>query len=244
MQKSFCHQSRRPCVPKNLTFMEEQCKREKYRVAKEIKIPSLRHLGNLSSPFSPSVLHLVRDPRGMLNSMLQLEIKLRGPISKNFIASQMHYVTSCCNDNVRDFQFLLSNTPRFSYRLLRYEDLALNPVYYTQLLYERVNFPHSDDVYNWITLATAHNVSDFVNAGVMTTLRKDSKNVPFKWISQLQIHLIEEVEEKCSRMMDMAGYKPVATQLAALKAANQSYKLNHSQCIGTIDDSLKQFYLS
>ena len=239
MQTSFCHHPLRRCVPTNITFIEEQCKREKYHVAKEINIPSLRQLGNLSSHSFPSVLHLVRDPRGMLNSIL----KLSEPRSKKFIKGQIQVVTSCCNDNVKDFEYLLNDKPSFSYNLIRYEDLALNPVYYTKLIYETVNFPHSDDVYNWIKLATDQNVSDIENANVLATRRKDSKNVPFKWISQLQLHLITEIEEKCSKMMDMAGYKRVATQLTELKAANESYKLNHSQCIGAVDDSLIPLYL-
>ena len=156
--------------------MEEQCKSKKYRVAKEIRIPSLMHLGNRSSPSSPSVLHLVRDPRGILNSIL----KLSGPLSNYFIDKQIQEVTSCCNDNVKDFEYLLSDKPSFSYGLLRYEDLALNPVYYTKLIYETVNFPHSDDVYNWIKVATDHNVSDNENSHTLATRRKDSRNVPFK----------------------------------------------------------------
>ena len=224
--------------------MEDQCKLAKYRVAKEILVPSLKHLGNLGNPSSPSVLHLIRDPRGMLNSIIKLEVQLRGPPSMEFLRYQVKCVTTICEDNVKDFEYLINDKPTLSYKLLRYEDLALNPNYYTKLLFETVNFPRSDEVNNWVTLATQHNVSSFDDAFMLATRRADSKKVPFKWISQLQQSLIGEIEEKCSKMMDMVGYKRVARQLEELNAANESNNLDYGQSIGIIDDSLKSFYLS
>ena len=76
---------------------------------------------------------------------------------------------------------------------------------------------------------------------MLATRIADSKEVPFKWISQLQQSLIGEIEEKCSKMTDIVGYKRVARQLEELNATNESNNLDYSQSIGIIDDSLKSF---
>ena len=65
-ERAFCAQPFYKCG--NLTSLQNICKQRNFVVQKDICIPSLKILDDKAAN-SPTVLHLVRDPRGMVDSV-------------------------------------------------------------------------------------------------------------------------------------------------------------------------------
>jgi hypothetical protein len=89
--------------------------------------------------------------------------------------------------------------------LVRYEDMALNPMDYAKKLYAKLNLHFTDSVQQWIK---DHTVIRDILANPHSTVR-DSRSAAFSWISRLDITEAIEIQEYCEDVMKQLGYKVI-----------------------------------
>ena len=186
------------CLLPNITAVEQQCRTFQYHVIKEINIPSLKHLMSLNATTGPTVLHLVRDPRGTYNSIIRM----------SHYEEEMKDYASTCRQMQTDLEHVMGGDYNYDYRLVRYEDIALDTERYTEALYKAVGLQNSSLAMDWVKEATSDGDEDD-----FFTTRKYSKSVPFQWSVQLSLGRILWIEDVCKDVMMLLGYKLVGEML-------------------------------
>lgn len=159
---------------------------------------------------------LVRDPRGTLQSRKHRDWCPGRPDCDN--------PSLLCKDMVSDFNAatkLLKKYPqRFRYkiknyfiliyviilsflffRVVRYEDLSLNPYEMGEDILQFYGLPFDAAVEEFLQSHTKTNIGD-----VSSTFR-DSKTAPFHWIKDLTMPEIQLIENSCTDAMALWGYK-------------------------------------
>lgn len=88
------------------------------------------------------------------------------------------------------------------YRVIRYEDLAVEP------------YKHVEELFKFYGLDFHPNVKDFLDThtksdvgGVSSTFR-NSKAAPFHWRTDLEYEEVEEIQRSCGIAMKHWGYVP------------------------------------
>ncbi|XP_077981797.1 carbohydrate sulfotransferase 1-like [Glandiceps talaboti] len=91
------------------------------------------------------------------------------------------------------------------YHLLRYEDLAHNPISTAQRVYEFLGLDLPETVASWLRENTDH------RAGNMYSTTRDSDETAQAWKSSLSYDVIKEAESTngCKEFMQWAGYRQV-----------------------------------
>ncbi|XP_076630932.1 carbohydrate sulfotransferase 4 isoform X2 [Colletes latitarsis] len=137
---------------------------------------------------------LIRDPRGILQSRKHREWCPTKPDCSD--------PALVCADMVSDFSVavrLIKKYPR-TFRVVRYEDLSVDP------------YKHVKELYNFYGLDFHLNVKRFLDThtkndvgGVSSTFR-NSKVAPFHWRSDLDFEEVDEIQRVCSTAMRLWGY--------------------------------------
>ena len=115
---------------------------------------------------------------------------------------------STCNQMQTDLEHIMAGNYNFDYRLVRYEDIALDTERYTEALYQAVGLENSSLAMDWVKKATSGSVR-----GNFFTIRKHSKSVPFQWSIQLSLERILWIEDVCKDVMMLLGYKLVGEMM-------------------------------
>ncbi len=89
------------------------------------------------------------------------------------------------------------------YRLVRYEDLVLNPVKVTRELYGFIGVTYSDSVERFITENT--NSSANSSSQLFSTSRRSDETAD-KWKHVLNSSVIHSVDSVCSKILHTLGY--------------------------------------
>ncbi|XP_033627161.1 carbohydrate sulfotransferase 3-like [Asterias rubens] len=152
------------------------------------------------------VIHLVRDPRGMIASrVLALnEGKKTADTLDKFTDDTKASLINYCRNNLHNTD-VGTNMPKFqeNYLLLRYEDVSLDPHEAARRIYNFTGLgavPGS--VSRWIQEHTSAHV-----AGTYSTSRVSSQ-VYQSWRGRLSFPTVKTIEEvgTCSQMMQRFGY--------------------------------------
>lgn len=88
----------------------------------------------------------------------------------------------------------------FFLRVLRYEDLSVDPFSNAKELFEFYGLSFHSNVKNFLE---THTKNDF--GGVSSTFR-NSKAAPFHWRNDLDFEEVEEIQSVCSTAMRLWGY--------------------------------------
>lgn len=137
---------------------------------------------------------LVRDPRGILQSR-----KHRSWCPGRSDCSDPAVV---CADMVSDFSVatrLIKKYPR-TFRVLRYEDLSIDPYKYSKELYKFYGLDFDANVKRFLDTHTKNDVG-----GVWSTFR-NSKAAPFHWQTDLTFEEVDEIQRVCTAAMQHWGY--------------------------------------
>lgn len=138
---------------------------------------------------------LIRDPRGTLQSRKHRDWCPGQPDCDDPAA--------LCRDMEADYvaaQSLLRLYPG-RLKVIRYEDLSLDPYPMTQSILSFYGLPFDAAVEEFLD---SHTRSDI--GGVSSTFR-DSKSAPFHWINDLSYFEIERIQGSCQRAMRLWGYR-------------------------------------
>ncbi|XP_037083939.1 carbohydrate sulfotransferase 3-like [Pollicipes pollicipes] len=138
---------RKPMLPPetSLDQMTATCLKQPMRVVKIIRI-RLRNLLPLleAEGLNVYIVHLVRDPRGILNSLLR---------QRHEWPERLHVPQHICGDMWEDIQLWRDVTsPRLS--IVRYEDVAANPLREARRLFANMKVPLPRDVFKFVETHT------------------------------------------------------------------------------------------
>ena len=182
------------------------------RLPREIGIQELQNFcGSSGMKFNCLFIHLVRDPRAMLSSLLRRKFFIRDSrnlmfSSRNLTSAAAEFVKKnaqlLCSQVADNLNYVKQNWYNFydRYTLLRYEDILTDPLFATKKLYNFVGLPMVESIYKWIVGG-----KQFVN----TTGSQFSQTIVTRidhWRSELDPSLVYLFEEACKPLMKLMGY--------------------------------------
>ena len=200
---------RRPeTVPKRV---EEACSRYyKHSVTKLaiVRVPE-RKLSNIfpqiiyDNPDTEiKVLHVVRDPRGTMNSRINLGWLKDVGAAKNFAA----WPRSACEGVTQNVKFgaSLEGSLKNHYMLVKYKDIASSPVLTAMKIYKFAGFQMQESLIRWIIQATNPSKETLENEAnkAFSSFRNSTANVE-KWRQESPIERTRIIEEECSELLDL-----------------------------------------
>lgn len=114
--------------------------------------------------------------------------------------------SAICHDDILDYfeSKKLSKEFPTSFRVIRYEDLALNPLKSSQALFDFFGLPFHKNVENFI--ATHTQTPKPKNTYWSSTIRNSTETV-FKWTERLSFETVEKIQNDCHGAMKLWGYK-------------------------------------
>lgn len=202
------------CLPLSHAMLKNICNAHNHTVVKILigrvpndSIANLQELLVRRESHDVRLLHLVRDPRAIIYSVVQSVKWLNETyLSKDFSL----YVGRMCNRTVNNLRFGLSAPPswlRGRFKVIRYEDLINNAIIISQELYKFARFEWSASVEEWIN---DHNrpPRDAEQQGPYSLYRNVSEVVD-NW-KNAPMDLIKVVEDNCGDLMHMLGYERLA----------------------------------
>ncbi|KAK1123609.1 hypothetical protein K0M31_008310 [Melipona bicolor] len=137
---------------------------------------------------------LIRDPRGILQSRKHREWCPTKPDCSD--------PALVCADMVSDFSAavrLIKKYPR-TFRVIRYEDLSVDPYRHVRELYNFYGLDFHVNVKKFLDTHTKNDVG-----GVSSTFR-NSKVAPFHWRTDLDFEEVDEIQRVCAAAMRLWGY--------------------------------------
>ena len=200
------------CPPLDQKTLEETCK-TKYSITvvkalfNRMPSKSLKQLLTIcdTHQFDCKFLFLVRDPRAIIpssnaNSFFKDDTSLEG--TRDF--SQEICRTTEMNLNIIRF---LPSVEKRRFLLLRYEDLAVDPLIKLQSLLKFAGLPMDETAATWLDLASHRPESESERKAA--TWRQDSWEGAQRWRWKVRPRVISVIEDHCNRVMSVLGYKAV-----------------------------------
>ena len=178
-------------------------------------IQTLIELFQQQNQYDVKLVHLVRDPRAVINSRVKLKW-----IKKRLDPSFGKNVHEICDIMLQNARFGLQSPPpwlKSRFKLLRYEDLALNTSSVMQELYRFAGFDWSTSVDEWISTLAKN-----TKQGRAYSLYRNVSAALDGWKSAPE-PFIRDVENICGDLIDFLGYE---------KWRNQDF--NRSSSLGTV----------
>ncbi|CAG5118827.1 unnamed protein product, partial [Candidula unifasciata] len=141
------------------------------------------------------IIHLVRDPRAIINSRLGL--RLKGEIIE---------YNNLCNPIMEDLEKSKEISKLFPGSILtvRYEDLAKAPIVAARQIYSFLELKMSSLIEQYIWNITHADLSEFNSFG---TLRQDSTKTANAWRHKLDYQTILDIEKTCTGLLEVLGYR-------------------------------------
>lgn len=195
--KKLCGQS-----GKNLTrctdpeLSREICLRSHVQIMKTTRL-GLEHVLKLDLPPGTKVVYLQRDSRAIYSSRKE-HGWCRVKACRN--------ISVLCKEQEDDLK-ILENWPNDSITVVRYEDLALNPLNESKRLFKQLRLDFSERVELFVKSHTNANESSKINNN-FSTYRNSSAPV-LKWKKKLRKEEITAIQESCNYTLKHAGYELV-----------------------------------
>ncbi|XP_068718287.1 carbohydrate sulfotransferase 1-like isoform X1 [Montipora capricornis] len=216
--------------------MLEQACRTKYSmtVVKALfgRMPqtNIKHLIKMcdsSSEFDCKILFLVRDPRGIIPS--SQAVNFFRDKDRIGLAKTREFAYLNCKETEENLDILRTLTPRWRKRikLLRYEDLALNPSKNLPQILEFADLPMDEGLSKWFYLATHKGETNEVQKA--HPWREDSAEGANRWRWRVMPYDITVIEHYCQHVMKLLGYKRL----------NLSYEIQRNTSFSLLEENFE-----
>ncbi|XP_029440668.1 carbohydrate sulfotransferase 5-like [Rhinatrema bivittatum] len=211
LEESHCSQI---CSRTPFQKMEEVCRSYSHVVVKAVRILDLEAFYPLleDPSLNLKIIHLVRDPRAVLSSRehtkgLEMDDMIITGAQKAKPNASM-VMQEVCKAQVRIHNASLPLKDR--YLLVRYEDLAKDPLSYAASLFEYASLSLSPRMVAWVH----HNTHPGVhrNQGFLM-YSKDAKVVSQYWREKLSFQKAKQVQEICRQAMNIFGYQFIGSEV-------------------------------
>ncbi len=202
------HSFRSSIVNQTLFNLSKTCRHYRHIGIKTIRLTDIQLLNQLttSSHLNIKILHLVRDPRGIMNSRFaETEKNVEFLRKKGKTGDE---TSDLCRSVYRNLNYINSGKENLSwlndgYKLIRYEDTAMNPTKSAQEIYEFLGIPFPEPLYDWIEANTKF------NKGGQRSHTRNSKSIAHAWRQHLNLSDVLHVQDKCRKVMTLLGYNIV-----------------------------------
>ena len=149
------------------------------------------------------VLHVVRDPRGSVNSRIKLHWINDFQASHFFVLPR-----DTCEGILQNVKFgkSLQGMLKERYKLIRYKDVASSPVKTALEIYKFAGFEMPESLVRWIVKATNPSEEELKNESkkAFSSVRNATANAE-KWREESPIERIRIIERECSELFDLLG---------------------------------------
>jgi keratan sulfate 6-sulfotransferase 1 len=203
----LCIGNNRNCTRQQLeicrSLLTDKCRNSKLLVVKVIRLHMSIVEDLLNNDPGIHVIHLIRDPRGMLESWWKsTPIKRRRHQLAESVLDAVLVCQRILTDTIVRRQLELKYPNRF--QLVRYEDLATKPM-------EVVNNIYSKFLGLSVPTTVVRRLSEMINSsisdGASGTRRKNSTETAMKWRQTMDSGLRKNVTEICLPLLRELGYE-------------------------------------
>ncbi|XP_030828467.1 carbohydrate sulfotransferase 1-like [Strongylocentrotus purpuratus] len=188
-------------------IISKLCLDHPYTVLKTIRVNDIKDLRVfIEDPsLNLQIIHLVRDPRAVMNSRRKLKrpnydlLRRKGPDADE--------IKDLCEHMARNLQYK-DDPPSWlkgKYMLVRFEDVAEDPIEQTQRIYQHVGIKIHQDVLGWLKNNTHENKGQGTGSPFSRT--RDTDKVINAWKNSISEEVREAVERKCSQVMSALSYQ-------------------------------------
>ena len=187
----------KPCA----TRMERKCSQSTTHAVKVIRARMAAIELLLSADPKVKVIHLLRDPRGMLASQLQAAVTKH---KLEFVDAQS-YCGRLLDDTV--YRTKLETFHPDTFLQVRYEDLATEPLKWLDIIYQHLGLEVTEAVKSWLVNSTS-STSDREDHSIVNTVRRNSTKTAYSWQSKLGQQDLETILSvpECSNFLGLLGY--------------------------------------
>ncbi|KAM9861034.1 carbohydrate sulfotransferase 1-like [Aulostomus maculatus] len=217
------------CGALNMTLATQVCQNKQYVAIKIVRVPQIDDLRALVEDprLNIKVIQLVRDPRGVLSSRMDTfweSYRLwriwrsSGKKPYNLSGSQLK---ALCNDYYSSVSTGLNHPDwlKGKYMLIRYEDMARNPLLKTKEIYDFLGVPMVRQVERWIS-ANTHG-GNKPSAKHKYGTARNSAAIVESWRQKLSYDMVTHTQTVCQQTLELLGYK-LANSAEELKNMNIS----------------------
>lgn len=196
---SFCSAFNTIALCKNRDFLNKFCSLFPFQNLKEVRLRAAVCEPLLTdSDLNVKIILLVRDPRGVYNSRQHASWCLAG-------GDECKNTTNLCNDMVSDFNAAkyLTNKYPDRFKVVRYEDLSLDPFNVTMDVFKFYGLPFHKGVQKFLTTHT-----QITKGTIMSTYRNSTETV-FAWRRSMSFERTVNVQSQCGEALSLWGYKQI-----------------------------------
>ena len=217
------HRVKVACPPVTERLLQTACQSRDHTAIKSIRILDINLM--LDAIRNPEVdlklLHLVRDPRSMIVSRLRLLHPKIAVFNESHLSStQRNILDRYCSNWLQNYEVgHYVPSMRKNYLLVRYEDVALDPLKSAEVIYDFVGLGATipSGVQNWVAQNTKVNDPSKKKSAAFST-KRDSRSVLVSWKRRITTELARAIEHvgDCPRLMQVIGYTPIGSDSAKL----------------------------
>eukprot|EP00057_Strongylocentrotus_purpuratus_P010017 XP_011664491.1 PREDICTED: uncharacterized protein LOC105438412 [Strongylocentrotus purpuratus] len=199
------------------------CLDHSYTVLKTIRVKDIKDLRVfLEDPsLNLKILHLVRDPRAVINSRR----KLKAPNSDLLRRKCPHADESkdLCEHMARNLQYKVDPPSWLKgiYMLVRFEDVAEDPIKQTQQIYQHVRIKIHQDVLGWLKNNT-HGNKGHGTGGPFSRTRDTHKVINAR--KNISIHYDDLKSDQGTHLSTVLNFITADTNLTALDASEERFR--------------------
>ena len=184
----------------------KSCLQRKIRVLKVIRL-TMQNIGDiLKSDPTVRVLYLVRDPRAIAHSRVNVGVTSWYARGLTNVTSDriIHEATMICHKMRHDLQVLAQLKLSYpeTFLLIQYEHMARNPVATQQSIYRFLNLAESPEVTDWIRKSTNATHAN----GAFGTARRNATDTAFQWETDVSYRTVKIINENCRDILDKFDY--------------------------------------
>ncbi|CAJ1057036.1 carbohydrate sulfotransferase 6 [Xyrichtys novacula] len=214
---------KKACDARGLQLAQDACSTYSHVVLKEVRFLELESLYPLLQDphLDIRIIHLVRDPRAVLRSREAVAEGLaRGSAivleQKNIPAVELQYkvMQEICRSHVRINERAILKPPPFlegRYKMVRYEDVARNPLEEMNDIYEFVGLEMTPELGEWIYHVT-HGRGKGSQREAFKITSRNAADVSQAWRSTLPHEKVKRIQEVCKGAMSLLGYRTVDSE--------------------------------
>ncbi|KAG9273520.1 carbohydrate sulfotransferase 1 [Astyanax mexicanus] len=205
------------CATLNMTLAAESCRDKRHVAIKIVRVPEIGDLRALVEDprLNLKVIQLVRDPRGILASRIETFRdtyrlwriwRATGRKPYNLDLTQL---TVVCEDFLSSVSTGLSHPYwlKGKYMVVRYEDLARNPLQKTKDIYDYLGLSMDKNVVDWIQ-ANTRGSNELSAKHKYGTVRDSAANAE-SWRLKLSFDMVDYTQTVCQKILHTLGYKSV-----------------------------------
>lgn len=200
-QFTFCSAFKTYGLCRKPNFVNAFCSVFPIQTIKEVRLQAaLSEPLLLDSDLNVKIVLLIRDPRGTVTS--------RKRERWCYMRKDCGDYTKLCQDMISDFQASQYLTDKYPlrFKVIRYEDLSLNPFKKTKEILDFFELPFHENIKQFLRTHTIYS-----DGNSMSRFR-ESKNTALSWLHHITSVELNQTQSECGKALDLWGYRKVNTK--------------------------------